>query len=74
MMDFQQVLALAIVAAAAGLLVLRYARGRRKSKFPECANCAAASMHAPAVHAPEARTAPEPAHGPGPRPADPPAG
>jgi hypothetical protein len=49
-MDVQQLIALAIVAAAAALLVLRYARGRRKPKFRECADCAAASMHAPAIH------------------------
>jgi hypothetical protein len=48
MMDAQQIIALALAAGAAVLLVLRYARGRRKPKFGECADCVAASMHAPA--------------------------
>jgi len=47
MMDVQQVIALAIVAGAAFLLVRRYVSGRRKPKFKECADCAAATMHAP---------------------------
>jgi hypothetical protein len=46
-MDVQQIIALAIVAAAAVLLLRRYAGGRRKPKFKECADCAAASAHAP---------------------------
>jgi hypothetical protein len=48
MMDIQQVIALAVVAAAAALLVLRYARGRRKPGFKECADCVQASTHGPA--------------------------
>jgi hypothetical protein len=48
MMDAQQAIALAIVAASATLLVIRYARGRRGPKFRQCADCPAASTHSPA--------------------------
>jgi hypothetical protein len=65
MMDFQQIIALAIVAAAAVLLVLRYARGRRKPKFSQCADCAASSMHAPPAQKPAAHS--PAAHNPGAR-------
>lgn len=41
-MDAQQVIALAIVAVAATLLVIRQVRRRRSPKAPECANC---TMH-----------------------------
>ena len=51
MMDLQQIVALTIVAAAAALLVSRYVRARRKPKFGHCADCAAASTHAPVTQA-----------------------
>lgn len=41
-MDAQQIIALAIVAAAATLLAIRQVRRRRSPKAPECANC---TMH-----------------------------
>lgn len=50
-MDLQQALALGIVAAAAALLAFRYLRGGRKPKFRQCADCPAASTHAPAKQA-----------------------
>jgi hypothetical protein len=64
MMDVQQVIALALVAAAAVLLLRRYAGGRRKPKFKECADCVAASVHAPAIEAP-AKQAAYPGNRPG---------
>ncbi len=39
MMDVQQILALAIVAAAAVLLAIRAIRQRKRAKFKACANC-----------------------------------
>ena len=47
-MDLQQIAALAVVALAAVLLVRRYASGRRKAKYKQCADCVAASTHDPA--------------------------
>lgn len=62
-MDVQQIVALAVVAAAAALLVRRYVAGRRKPKFGQCADCVAASTAA--AGKPAAVSRDEPAGHPG---------
>ena len=46
-MDLQQILALAVVGAAAAFLVLGAVRRRKRAKFRECANCPASGGKGP---------------------------